>query len=435
MAYYVSIPNFNNRIVFPAYTFPVSGIWTQSAVVSVDSTLIVGSGQFDPVFFGGNDLISPARVNTLSGTLQSAASLDAVNAYPTSAAGLYPTDNTPFTVSVAINLDVATNNFTLSIDGVLAITATLAPALLQGRAFPQADTLMQFNQESGARLYSLNINNERAYDADTYSGTGTQLTDSLGTNHGVVTTAGQFVFYSEAADSTAPVITLVGSASISQVVGGTYTELGATATDNVDTGLTVVITGTVNPATLGVYTVNYNVSDAAGNAAAQVTRTVTITAVADTTIPVISLLGSSTVNVVFGATYTDAGATATDNIDGTLTGSIVTVNPVNTSVAATYTVTYNVSDGAGNAATQVTRTVIVAAAVGVVSLVMTLTGIPDGVHNVRVVSTVTQQVIFYGTATFASGVCTLTVPVAAGVAVEYYAIGATSGGLQRGTSS
>ena len=58
-----------------------------------------------------------------------------------------------------------------------------------------------------------------------------------------------------------------------------------------------------------------------------------------------------------GAVYTDAGATATDNSDGDLTSSIVTVSTVNTAIVGSYTVTYNVSDTAGNAATQVTRTV------------------------------------------------------------------------------
>ncbi|MAD98701.1 MAG: hypothetical protein CMB99_15365 [Flavobacteriaceae bacterium] len=77
----------------------------------------------------------------------------------------------------------------------------------------------------------------------------------------------------------------------------------------------------------------------------------------DTTAPVITLTGDATVNIEIGSTYNDAGATANDDTDGDITGNINTVNPVNTSVAATYTVTYNVSDAAGNAATEVTRTV------------------------------------------------------------------------------
>ena len=48
-----------------------------------------------------------------------------------------------------------------------------------------------------------------------------------------------------------------------------------------------------------------------------------------------------------------------DNFSGDLTASIATVNPVNTTVPAVYTVTYNVVDQSSNAATQVTRTVTV----------------------------------------------------------------------------
>ena len=79
----------------------------------------------------------------------------------------------------------------------------------------------------------------------------------------------------------------------------------------------------------------------------------------DVTIPVISLEGSASVSLEAGTAYTDAGATATDNIDGAITSGIVTVNPVDINTVGTYTVTYNVSDAAGNAATAVTRTVIV----------------------------------------------------------------------------
>jgi len=55
------------------------------------------------------------------------------------------------------------------------------------------------------------------------------------------------------------------------------------------------------------------------------------------------------------------GATANDDVDGDITNNIVTVNPVDTSKPGTYTVTYNVSDTSGNAATEVSRTVTVVA--------------------------------------------------------------------------
>lgn len=79
----------------------------------------------------------------------------------------------------------------------------------------------------------------------------------------------------------------------------------------------------------------------------------------DTTPPVITRNGAASVSVNCGATYLDAGATANDNVDGNITSSIVTVNPVNTNIPGVYTVTYNVSDAAGNPAAEVTRTVTV----------------------------------------------------------------------------
>ncbi|MBO6605451.1 immunoglobulin-like domain-containing protein [Psychroserpens sp.] len=160
------------------------------------------------------------------------------------------------------------------------------------------------------------------------------------------------------ADTTPPVITLNGASSINLNVGDTYTEQGATALDNLDGDITgsIVIGGdTVNTNAAGVYVVTYNVSDAAGNAATEVTRTVTV--IADTTPPVITLIGASTINLLVGDTYVEQGATATDNIDGDISSSIVIGGSVNTNAAGSYQVTYDVSDAAGNAATQVVRTV------------------------------------------------------------------------------
>ena len=79
--------------------------------------------------------------------------------------------------------------------------------------------------------------------------------------------------------------------------------------------------------------------------------------VEDTTKPIISLNGNNTVFVEEGSSYTDAGATATDTVDGTLT--VTTTNPVNVNAVDIYTVRYNVADAEGNQATEVTRTVYV----------------------------------------------------------------------------
>jgi hypothetical protein len=82
-------------------------------------------------------------------------------------------------------------------------------------------------------------------------------------------------------DTEAPVINLVGDNPQELTRGDAYVELGATATDNTDddTALTATITidaTAVDTSTAGSYSVTYDVSDAAGNAATQVTRTVTV---------------------------------------------------------------------------------------------------------------------------------------------------------------
>jgi len=75
--------------------------------------------------------------------------------------------------------------------------------------------------------------------------------------------------------------------------------------------------------------------------------------------PVITLTGSSTVNILVGQTFNDPGATALDQEDGNITSQIVVSGNVSTSTPGTYVLTYNVTDSQGLAATPVTRTVVV----------------------------------------------------------------------------
>ena len=58
-----------------------------------------------------------------------------------------------------------------------------------------------------------------------------------------------------------------------------------------------------------------------------------------------------------GTPYVDAGASASDTLDGDLTGSIFSNSSVNVDAVGIYTVTYSVSDSSGNAAVEVVRTV------------------------------------------------------------------------------
>ncbi|MDJ0497436.1 MAG: DUF5011 domain-containing protein, partial [Acidimicrobiia bacterium] len=152
-------------------------------------------------------------------------------------------------------------------------------------------------------------------------------------------------------DTTPPVITLIGANPQVIEVGSPYVELGATALDDVDgdiTGLIVIDATAVNTAVLGSYPVTYNVSDSAGNPAIEVTRTVDVV---DTTAPVLTLVGANPQVIEVGSPYVELGATATDNYDGDLTGSIViNSSAVNTAVVGTYVVTYDVVDSSGNPA-------------------------------------------------------------------------------------
>jgi hypothetical protein len=161
-------------------------------------------------------------------------------------------------------------------------------------------------------------------------------------------------------DTTPPTLTLLGNANVLHELGTPYTEAGATASDNINNDITssIAIGGnTVNINSPGTYTISFNVSDSSGNAAAPVSRVVQV---ADRTPPIITLIGSPTINHEVGTIFVDPGATASDNINGNLTASINFSGSVNASVPGTYTLTYRVSDTAGNQATAVNRTVVVA---------------------------------------------------------------------------
>ncbi len=81
----------------------------------------------------------------------------------------------------------------------------------------------------------------------------------------------------------------------------------------------------------------------------------------DTIAPVITLAGALSVDVEKDTVYTDAGATALDDIDGDLTSSIVKSGTfTDTATVGNYTIIYTVSDAAGNVSTK-TRTVNVIA--------------------------------------------------------------------------
>jgi hypothetical protein len=77
-------------------------------------------------------------------------------------------------------------------------------------------------------------------------------------------------------DTQAPVITLIGSNPLEAYKGATFTDPRATVSDNVDAMRTITGSGSVDTGTVGFYTLTYTATDAAGNLALPVTRTVNV---------------------------------------------------------------------------------------------------------------------------------------------------------------
>ena len=156
-------------------------------------------------------------------------------------------------------------------------------------------------------------------------------------------------------DTTPPFITLNGNAEMTIEAGSTYNELGAIVTDNYDPENVSIVGGdVVDTTTLGTYTMTYNFTDVNGNAAIEVTRTVTVV---DTTAPLISIDGGNTMTLDYLETFVEPNVNVTDNLDAART--ITGVGFVDTSTLGTYTLTYTATDTEGNVALEVILMIIV----------------------------------------------------------------------------
>ena len=135
-----------------------------------------------------------------------------------------------------------------------------------------------------------------------------------------------------------------------------------------------VSSATIDTSIETTHIITYSATDVAGNLAtatrAVIVGSTSLTASGDTatstppstdtTPPVVTLAGSAAMELVVGDTFTDPGATATDDIDGDLTASIVVAGAVDIATAGLYTLTYTATDAALNAGSA-SRVVTVAA--------------------------------------------------------------------------
>ncbi len=141
---------------------------------------------------------------------------------------------------------------------------------------------------------------------------------------------------------------------------------GYYAYDNVEGNLTadVVIEGTFDLSTIGIYTLTFSITDTAGNTTSQTVYVI----VSDLEAPEIELVGSTYVALPCNQEFMPWGYTAFDEVDGDLTsavsvsvqieyeGEIYDVYEPCPFCEATYIITYEVCDAAGNCTTE-TRTV------------------------------------------------------------------------------
>jgi hypothetical protein len=142
-------------------------------------------------------------------------------------------------------------------------------------------------------------------------------------------------------DTTAPVITLNGSSTISIALNDTYKEKGATATDK-GQSVKVTFVSDVNEARIGTYKVVYTAVDKVGNKA---TKERTVTVVEDA-VPVITLSDTSITERDDLKTI----VTAHDNEDGNI--DVVVSGDTNTSVTGIHHIVYTAKDSANHTVTK-----------------------------------------------------------------------------------
>ena len=140
-------------------------------------------------------------------------------------------------------------------------------------------------------------------------------------------------------DKTAPQILLVENEDSFTQPGEPYAEAGFTATDDVDGDITHL----VRRSEVGGRVI-YSVSDSAGNQ----TTVERLIRYQDKVAPQVAVKGDMVVSVAVGQTYQEPGYTATDNLEGDITGYVTVEGSVDTGKAGVYTLRYRASDSDGN---------------------------------------------------------------------------------------
>lgn len=177
----------------------------------------------------------------------------------------------------------------------------------------------------------------------------------VGVNHGSFTNYGcgpnrfgEFEDYRVfiSSDKTAPEVFLMGASDTTIQKCSGWSDPGAFAIDNVNGRVSIssMFNG-IDTSMEGSYSVIYRAKDSLGNEGV-VTRTVRV--MQDTTPPVITLLGNTTMSLEVFDTYTEPGFTVSDNCGGLTTTDVITNGIPNVNTLGLYEIEYLLDDQSGN---------------------------------------------------------------------------------------
>lgn len=153
-------------------------------------------------------------------------------------------------------------------------------------------------------------------------------------------------------DTTPPVISISGSQNLILQAGNTFVYPNVSASDDFDCDLTdkIVVSGNLDNEKVGTYTIEYFVSDEAGNS----TKAQIFVTVFEDLPPLLNVNSLDTINVFQGSTFVLPSHTAIDEIDGDLTINIKVEDDININFPGIYTLTFLVTDSGNN---EVTKTI------------------------------------------------------------------------------
>lgn len=192
------------------------------------------------------------------------------------------------------------------------------------------------------------------------------------------TTVETYEFY--VSDNTAPVVKLTKGSTVTIDYGSTFNYKNyVSITDNFDSKEpTVKIEGKVDTKKDGTYPLTITATDSSGNNASKVLNV----KVADLSAPKITL-SKSTVSFEKGKSFNAKSylKSAIDNKDGNITSKVKISGSVNNKKVGNYTVTYSVTDKAGNTSKKVLKVEVlkpydVASNLGIVATAKTRLGCP-----------------------------------------------------------